>query len=185
MLRLPTIPIYAFFFVVAASIGETTIDCPSGLASVTAEGEEHRTTVCDAARQASQLLAECGVLQRKPLRVSVVTELPEECPKHALSFYNTRTDTIIVPTLEKCVDLTKDADRFGIPMSRRLYSSILVHESTHAIVAQNVPLKNLNFTGQEYVAYVFQLLSMNPALRAQILRQFPHSPKITIRQLNE
>ena len=61
---------------------------------------------------------------------------------------------------------------FGVPMSKALWDSYVVHEFAHATAqahfAAGVPMS----TASEYIAAVAQMISLPPALREQILANY-------------
>lgn len=173
----------AFLFLVLINIFVSEADawqCPSGFAFVAGEGDFG--LVCEAAEGAVEELGMCGIKQNKPFRAFVVAELPEECPPNALGFYDASTDRVVVATYDTCVEITESDKRFGVPMSKPLYRSLLVHEFVHALVEQNA---KVNRPGHEYIAYAIQLKSMESELRAQIKRNYPHPVPITENELND
>lgn len=187
-LKLSRLPITVFcaltLFATANGHG-ATFWCPADAASVTAEQRDHVRPVCHAARRARRMLADCGIRQREPVRVFVVNHLVPEFPEHDLGFFDSHTDRVVVPTYEKSIDVTEKMDRFGVPMTRRLYRSLLIHEVTHAIVNQNVGTTRLNVAGYEYISYTIQFLSMGHELRGKILEKYPHDSPVKVKELSE
>lgn len=168
------------FFLLASPVREAgASECPSGVAIV--DGQESIDLVCEAANEAVRLLATCGIVQRSPFRARIVVDLPEECPPSALGFFDASTDQVIVASYEECLEMTDSEDRFGIPMSRPLYRSLLVHEFAHALVNQNADIER---TAHEYIAYVTQFASMESDLRNRIMTKYPHHNPIEDRELN-
>ena len=59
---------------------------------------------------------------------------------------------------------------FGLPTTRAVHRSAIVHEAVHAIFAQHYGRSQPDVVAHEYLAYVGQLASLPPALRARALR---------------
>lgn len=159
--------------------------CATGPAVVSADAEGAPDVVCRAAREAATRLAACGLVARRPVSVRVVRDLGDECPPHALGYYDARTQEVIVPTYNVCVRLAGPDGRFGVALSPEMYRSLIVHELTHAITHQLVHPRKLERTAYEYVAYAIQFTAMDPEVSAQILRQQGIDGPVGVRDLSD
>lgn len=159
--------------------------CPAGLAEVTATSEASAASVCRAADELAGRLAACGLVPKSSVTVHVVPRLPDECPETALAYFDARTRTVTVPTYEECVRLAGPSGRWGVPMTPALYRSLVVHELTHAVVAQNAGPVMIGRAAHEYLAYAFQFDLMEPGVRSRILALYPHAGPVQLAELSE
>ena len=70
-------------------------------------------------------------------------------------------------------DFEKCGNWFNVPISRRLYRSLVAHEVAHAVAACNFTIPQPSIQAQEYIVYVTMFAAMEPELRACVLWQFP------------
>jgi hypothetical protein len=62
---------------------------------------------------------------------------------------------------------------FGIPIDRSLYRSLVSHEVAHLVADYNFKISKPTIQAKEYIAYVTQFSTMEPALRERVLSHFP------------
>lgn len=160
------------------------LHCPGRLADVTAANPGDAAVVCRAAEEGAAQLAACDLTPKRAVRVRVLDELPEECPEHALAYFDARQRIVTVPTYTECARLAGPSGRWGVPMTPALYRSLIVHELTHAVASQNAG-PDIGRAVHEYVAYAIQFESMDPNLRRRILAQYPHPDPIRLNELSE
>lgn len=142
-------------------------------------------TVCRVAERVSSVLRVCGLDVLDPIPVYVVSDLPAECPPHALGYFDARDATVTIPTYTACVALAGPDGRLGVPITSPLYESLIAHELVHATVSQHQRRTALNRAGHEYLAYATQFVTMAPALRARILARFPQADPVRLDELSE
>ncbi len=156
--------------------------CPQAAAVVVALRAAERRDACQAIAQAAAFLARQGVAMRAPIELHLVDALP---PAVASS---TRTGVYLHEERRAYVlrraRWPADAAPLGLPMTRALYRSAIVHEAVHAIAAEHFPDEGADVVAHEYLAYVGQLESLAPALRERALRAGPASAGDEVRRLN-
>ena len=156
-----------------ASPGAEPFHCPDSPVVVLAETEQER--VC-ASVASSQLVLEALAL--KPIGDAAITielmqVLPEGAGSHAIGQFNYRSKRIEILAYDAAVAASMAYPAaFGVPMSKALWDSYVVHEFAHATAqahfAAGVPMS----TASEYIAAVAQMISLPPALREQILANY-------------
>jgi hypothetical protein len=68
---------------------------------------------------------------------------------------------------------------YNMPISKEMHVSLLVHELTHSILADNYQTNSRGFASEEYLAYSVQFATMNVTLRDEILLLNPVEPFAT------
>ena len=68
---------------------------------------------------------------------------------------------------------------YNMPISKEMHISLLVHEISHSILADNYQTNSRGFASEEYLAYSVQFTTMNAALRDEILALNPMEPFAT------
>ena len=159
--------------------------CGAGSVEVEADDDDAVALVCDAVQEVLMLLQTCGVFQRRPLRVDIVQQIQQDNELHYLGFYDHRAERVVVLEFDRCIAKIGSGSRFGVPMTRALYRSLLIHEIAHAIVDQNQSASRLDRAAHEYTAYAIQFSIMDEALRKQIQTSFPYVAPIEDSELSE
>jgi hypothetical protein len=86
-----------------------------------------------------------------------------------IGLYDARSAQVELLTFEQTRRQTLSDSLFGMQTNQGLYVSIVVHEMAHAIADQNFEVRPASLVAQEHIAYVAQLSTMEPALRAKVL----------------
>ncbi len=125
---------------------------------------------CDGASKAIAFLAEQGLDASGAVTVQLVEALPPIVDQSAVGCF--------VPSAQRVLALVyaQFAERvtwFGLAVDYELYRSLVAHEVAHAVAACNFRTEKPSITAYEYVAYVTMLATMAPALREQVLANFP------------
>ena len=132
---------------------------------------EERTLVCDGAAKARAFFSSLGIELKRRIRLQL-QEAEIEGRRSHLGSYDAASDRVDLLTLEQAKALTVDDALFGLQMDERLYESLVVHEVAHAIAGQQFGLRPAPLVSQEYIAYVAQFSTMDPAIRSRILRAY-------------
>lgn len=132
---------------------------------------------CAAWRRVSAFL-----LERHGLRVSApitvafaeVVEIELGPQKLRVLGYNDRAARTVRVTSMTAAWL-RDPERlmFRLPVDEELHTSLIVHELTHAILKDNYRIASPNTVCDEYIAYVTQIATMDPATRGRVLAHYP------------
>ncbi len=141
--------------------------CTEVAAVVVAPTRSESREACRAIAQAADFLAGTDIVVRTPVELHVVDALPPEAA-------TTTRAGVYLHELRRAYVLRRsrwpaDTAPFGLPMTRALYRSAIVHEAVHAIVADHFRSPHPDVVAHEYFAYVGQLHSLPPDLRRQAL----------------
>ena len=179
------VSVAAMLVVCGGVAGAEVRQCPGGLVEVATATDQDISLVCLAAGETMAQLAKCGIAPGRMLRVRLVRDLPDECPEHALAYFDARTQVVTIPTYVTCLRLSGAEGRLGVPMTLALYRSLIVHELTHAIISQTCGRVALGRAAQEYLAYAIQFAAMEPGVRHLILAQHSFDLPIQRSELSE
>ena len=91
-----------------------------------------------------------------------------------LGFSDRATRTIRVTSMTAAWLRDPDRRMFRVPVDEELHTSLIAHELAHAILKDNYHTGVApSLVCDEYVAYVTQLATMDPATRARVLDAYP------------
>lgn len=124
---------------------------------------------CEGARDAIKFLSCQGMDVSGNVAIDLVRTLPVVVSRSAAGCYleSERRAVALVYSQFK-----KSKTWFGIPINRSLYRSLISHEVAHLVAHYNFKIPKPTIQAKEYIAYVTQLETMEPALRKQIMSQF-------------
>ena len=156
---------------VSAAADAARSSCPTIRLSGGVGSAEERALVCDAAARARGFFRELGIELNQPVRLRLhQTEIAGRSLH--LGSYDARLDQVDLLTFEQAQRLTTGDALFGRRMDEPLYRSLVVHEVAHAIAGQHFGYRPVSPVAQEYIAYVAQLSTVDPAIRAEILQAY-------------
>lgn len=124
--------------------------------------------VCGASAKALGFFRSHGVDSTSMITVRVVDRDIDPRLPH-IGAYSAANKSIELLRLHSPTQRQSNFSLFGLPMDEALYQSVVVHELAHAIADQNFAYENPPVVIQEYIAYVTQLATMEPATRQRIL----------------
>lgn len=155
--------------------GAEPFHCPDSQIVVLAETRADQQRVCASVASSKLVLETLGL---KPIGDGAITiellpVLRQSNGSHAIGQCHYRSNRIEILTYDAAVAASMNHPAaFGVPMSKALWESYVVHELAHATAqvqfAPGVP----TFTASEYIAAVAQLTAMLPVLREQILASY-------------
>ncbi len=134
-----------------------------------------RSLVCDGAAKARAFFSSLGVGLKRRIRLRLHGAEIQGRRSH-LGSYDAERDQVDLLTLERAKMLTADDALFGLQMDEPLYESLVVHEVAHAIAGQRFGFRPVPLVSQEYIAYVAQFSTMDPATRSRILQNYSAMP---------
>ena len=159
--------------------------CASGLVEVEADDAGTVGLVCKAVDEVLTFLGNCGMQLQRPFAVEIIEELPQDKTPHYLGYYDHEAKRVVVLDFDLCSASDRSGGSFQLPMSLGLYRSLLIHEITHAVIAQHWSGLGRRRVGHEYAAYAIQLATMGERLRSRILARFPHDVPVDDVELSE
>ncbi|MCU0775267.1 MAG: hypothetical protein MUC74_12445, partial [Ideonella sp.] len=106
------------------------------------------------------------------LRVEIVDRLPEGLRPDAVGCYAIGSRRLLV--LERDRFLQRGT-WFGVPVTERLWRSVVAHEVAHALVGCHLQGRSLPGAAHEYVAYVTMFATLDDATRESALAAMPGS----------
>jgi hypothetical protein len=143
---------------------------PAGLQLGAATPGEARL-LCRAWADARAALAPLGIAPERPVRVELAPRRADgRGLAAAFGSYDTRHGVVRLRPL--AAYLAGAEGGFAQPPSAALWASYAVHEFTHALVDPHLAHTPSRLVTHEFVAYATQLATLEPALRARILRHY-------------
>lgn len=122
--------------------------------------------MCGALKSADHLIELLGLDSPQGLKVTLLNEATS-C---RIGCYNSTNDHITMLSYEAALAASKTGDPpLGIPMSRTLWQSYLVHEITHALTNDKFRPGLPHQAASEYIASVVQLATLPADERRYIL----------------
>lgn len=112
-------------------------------------------------------------LERDPnevIRIELVAKLPSELRPDAVGCYARGSRRLMV--LEPALFMQRGT-WFAIPVSLRLWRSVVAHEVAHALVGCHLHERALAGAAHEYVAYVTMFATLDDATRGAALAAMP------------
>ncbi len=155
----------------ARGADSTGSSCPTIRLDGGVGSAEERALVCGAAASARAFFGQLGIELKRPFRLRLhQTEIAGRSLH--LGSYDARLDQVDLLTLGGAQNRTTRDALFGMQMDGALYQSLVVHEIAHAIAGQHFGYRPVSPVAQEYLAYVAQLSTMDPAQRSAILQAY-------------
>jgi len=132
---------------------------------------DHRDALiaCEGARDAIEFLASQGLDVTNNISIEIVTKLPPVVSRSAAGCYLESERRVLVLVYS---EFRKLKTWFGIPINRFLYRSLISHEVAHLVADDNFKIPKPSIQAKEYIAYVTQLSTMEPALRKRVMSNF-------------
>lgn len=145
--------------------------CPTIVVETGSGSSEDRRLVCDGAAKARAFFQSHGIDLKQPVRIRLHQAGIENHVAH-IGLYDANKDQIDLLTFDQARRQTVRNSLFGMRMNESLYVSVVAHEVAHAIVEQNMAVRPASVIGQEYIAYVVQLATMESRTRSAILERY-------------
>jgi hypothetical protein len=149
------------------------IRCDVLNAVVVVRSPDHSDTLiaCEGSRDAIVFLASQGLdVPRDIVAIELLVRLPAVVSATATGCYLESERRALVLVYSQ---FRKFKTWFGIPIDRSLYRSLVSHEVAHFVADYNFKISKPTIQAKEYIAYVTQFSTMEPALRERVLSQFP------------
>ena len=156
---------------IASAAGGTSSSCFTILLDTGLGSAEEHTLVCEGAAKARAFFSSLGIELKRRIRLRLHAAEIGGRRSH-LGSYDAQLDQVDLLTLEGAKALTSGDALFGLQMDESLYESLVVHEVAHAIAGQQFGFHPVPLVSQEYIAYVAQFSTMDPATRSRILRVY-------------
>jgi len=125
---------------------------------------------CEGARDAIVFLESNGLRVTGEIAISLSAKLPTAVSSSAAGCYLESERKVLILVYP---EFRKLKTWFGIPIDRSLYRSLVSHEVAHLVADHNFKVSKPSIKAKEYIAYVTQFSTMEPALRRRVLLQFP------------
>ena len=171
LLRISVSGLLLLLSAIASAAGGTSASCFTILLDTGLGSAEERTLVCEGAAKGRAFFSSLGIELKRRIRLRLHAAELEGRRSH-LGSYDAELDQIDLLTLERAKALTAGDALFGLQMDESLYESLVVHEVAHAIAGQQFGFRPVPLVSQEYIAYVAQFSTMDPATRSRILRVY-------------
>ena len=160
----------------------SVIDCAGNDVRIRFANGEDPAVICSAASQAIETLRGFGIPQQSTVTINIV---PLVTVARHLGFgcYDARADEVSVVSGRAFNQSSTGENFFRVPNNAQVYHSLIAHEVTHAIVAQNAP-ELLSMAAQEYIAAAVQFIVMDPDTRDAVLSHFPGNGFTSVSEIN-
>ena len=146
------------------------IQCPDTNVTVTSANDHEAGIACQAAQEALGFFAVNGLDTSGPVKVNLVSELPDVAGASSYGCYDHSTRSVHMLHFSDCLERGPWAD---LPIDRTLYKSLLTHEVAHALAAMNFSVPRPGVLAHEYLAYVTMFSTMPAGKRERVLAKFP------------
>ena len=144
--------------------------CPRSDVRVYAADARDVRDGCRGARAALEFLKPHTSKPIKNLTIEVHENLPAAASPTAVGAYLKECScSMFVPY----ASFREQKTWFNLPVSRDLYRSLATHEAAHAVADHIFEIPSPTILAKEYVAYVTMFATMDPVLRARVLRALP------------
>lgn len=132
---------------------------------------DHRDALiaCEGARDAIEFLASQNLDVTNNISIEIVTNLPPMVSRSAAGCYLESERRVLILVYS---GFRKFKTWFGISINRLLYRSLISHEVAHLVADYNFKIPKPSIQAKEYIAYVTQLSTMEPALRKRVMSHF-------------
>jgi hypothetical protein len=124
---------------------------------------------CEGTRDAIEFLASQGLDVPNDVAIEIVMKLPPVVSRSAAGSYLESERRVLILVYS---EFRKFKTWFGIPINRSLYRSLVSHEVAHLVADYNFKIPQPSIQAKEYIAYITQLSSMEPALRNRVMSHF-------------
>jgi hypothetical protein len=145
------------------------IRCGGQNVVVRAQERTDALLACEGARDAVQFLATQGLDATGEIVIEIVSSLPSTVTTSAAGCY---LESQRIATVLSCSEFKKLGSWFDTPIDRSLYRSLVSHEVAHCVAGSNFRIAAPAIQAKEYIAYITQFATMEPALRERILSHF-------------
>ncbi len=146
--------------------------CPQGDLTVFAVDPGLAERACAIVQAAEPLFSACGLPGFDPLRLYVVRRI-EGTSEHCLGVYVSDTNEIAVIDPVVLADDSGPWSMFYGLEANALFASLLIHEVTHARLANLADGNSCSLADHEYIAYAMQLATLPDEQRDIILDGVP------------
>lgn len=157
-------------FVYGTGLAAHRAQCPSTNVHVYTETQADIPVVCKAVADTISFMTEAGLDVQGGFDIHLTDRL-EGFPQQNLylGVYKHQVREIHILSYECCERLYKDECCCGIELSRKLHTSLIVHEVAHALTVELLEDEIGRIAAAEYIAYTTQFSLMPDDLRQKIL----------------
>ncbi len=149
--------------------------CPAIPVDVIAESSDEHRVACSAAGTALELLGQCGIALRRPLRLEILRDVRHPFSKRSIfGFFDNKLETIFT-TQEASVPALVAGTPYSELPRRDFYRSLIVHEVVHGVMHQNFKRQPTSHAAYEYPAYALQIASLPADEREKFLLAIPNN----------
>jgi hypothetical protein len=149
--------------------------CSAIPVDVIAESAEEHSAACASASTALELLGQCGIAPRRPLRLEVLREVRHPFGKRSIfGFFDNKLETVFV-TQEASLPILVAGTPYSELPRRDFYQSLIVHEVVHGVMHQNFRRLPTSHAAYEYPAYALQIASLPLVERQRFLQSIPNN----------
>jgi hypothetical protein len=145
--------------------------CPEAPADVTAETPDEQRLACSAVSDTIQMLGRCDISPIRPLKLQIMREVRHPLGGVVFGLLDTKRERVLIAHQMTIPALVKDTPYAKLP-PRDFYRSLIVHETVHGIMHQNLKRTAESYAAYEYPAYALQIESLEQKARAEFLQSF-------------
>ena len=144
--------------------------CPCTNVHIYAEKQSDITVVCEVLTETISFMVEAGLDIQDTFDIHLIERL-EGFPQQNLylGVYKQQINEIHILSYESCKRRCLNDCCCGIELTRKLHTSLIVHETAHALTVNLLENKTGCIAAAEYIAYTTQFSLMPADLRQRIL----------------
>lgn len=131
---------------------------------------------CAAITKTLSFLQIAGLTKPVSIEIYIVATLPEHpYSGSCIGLYNATENRIDVLSFEACRYRAEGNRFWGLPYTRELHDSFIMHETAHAVAGAHFEEKPHGIAAQEYIAYTTQIALMSENVRSALLHTIPNT----------
>ncbi|OOZ13455.1 hypothetical protein BOW35_10430 [Solemya velum gill symbiont] len=164
--------IFGLFLLLTCSVAvaEEPLVCPNANATVSGMNTADFVMVCEAVADTAKLMSSLGFNTSAHLEIEILDDASRSLhPIPIIGLFNAKVRRVEIVDYATHLAGTRLGRPFGLPPSRELHYSFIVHEVSHAYTHENTRFTRLSTVAHEYIAYVVQFSMMPAELRESIL----------------
>jgi hypothetical protein len=148
------------------------LTCKDPELSVVSQLSETAALACAFAMAAKDRLAECGLTQRRPIRIFTVDKIQQDFGD-CLATYDCSTDILRVLDPESIPGNLEENDPYSVLPTEIVFRALMSHEMAHALLEQSSVGTDIAFVDHEYVAAAMELENLDAKWRDALMRAAP------------
>ena len=140
-----------------------SLRCSDNPVSFDFENSEGVECLCEAAKKAINFLQSLGLQTRECLTIKLADDIPSHEFLDFFGTYDPKNQELLILNYAATRDLMAEQKNMqGLELSKGFWCSFAAHELAHAVIHQNFAESPPSRLAEEYIAYVTQLMVLDP-----------------------